>query len=235
MVVLALAAQKRASADEPKHIYQRTMRATVLVKVKVGDKTGTGSGWVVNREKGLIITNYHVIENGTQVQVFLPIIRGGRVLGDQDLYKKEAALVVRVLASNPRCDLALLQLVKPASELAELKLAAQSPEPGERVHSIGNPGASCAFWVYTQGHVRQVAHRQIHLSNQTINTLLVEIQSPINPGDSGGPLVNDRGELVGVVAATNRNAQLFGLAIDVTRVRQFLDECAPGKTVASSK
>ncbi|MBM4071196.1 MAG: trypsin-like peptidase domain-containing protein [Planctomycetes bacterium] len=231
--VVALATGSQAGASEPKKIYRQAVRATALVRVKTADRTGYGTAWVVNREKGLLITNYHVIEEVTQVQVQFPIFRGARVVADRDLYKKETPLTARVLASDPRCDLALLHLPKIPDGVAELKLAAESAEPGERVHSVGHPGASAAYWVYSQGLVRQVAHRKIAFPSQVIETMLVEIQSPVNPGDSGSALVNDRGEVVAVVSATNHTAQLFGLAIDVSRVRHFLTESTTPAKIAA--
>lgn len=232
ILVVVIGVGTQASASEPKKIYRQAVRATALVRVKMGDKSGFGTAWVVNREKGLLITNHHVVENATQVQVLFPIISGGRVVADKDLYKRETPLSARVLASDPRCDLALLQLSKIPGNVVELKLAGESAEPGERVHSVGNPGASSAYWVYSQGLVRQVAHRKIAFPGQVIETKLVEIQSPVNPGDSGSALVNDQCEVVAVVSATNHTAQLFGLAIDVSRVRHFLAESSGGNNVA---
>ena len=52
-------------------------------------------------------------------------------------------------------DLALIELIDPLPEgTVELKLAADSADPADRVHSIGNPGASGALRVYTSGTVR---------------------------------------------------------------------------------
>lgn len=233
LIIIVLASSSRAHASEPRKIYRQAVRATALLRVKTAEKTGFGTAWIVNREKGLLITNYHVIAESTQVQVLFPIIRGGRVVADKDLYKKETPLTARVLATDPRCDLALLELSKIPDGVTELKLAAESAEPGERVHSVGNPGASSAYWVYSQGLVRQVAHRKIVFPGQVIETMLVEIQSPVNPGDSGSALVNDQGEVVAVVSATNHSAQLFGLAIDVSRVRNFLmASTTPAKVAA---
>lgn len=232
IVVVVLGTSHQATATEPRKIYRQAVRATALVKVKTAEKSGFGTAWVINREKGLLITNYHVIEEAKQVQVLFPIIRGGRVVADKDLYKKETPLTARVLAADPRCDLAILQLPKIPDDVTELKLATESAEPGERVHSVGNPGVSSAYWVYSQGLVRQVAHRKIAFPGQVIETMLVEIQSPVNPGDSGSALVNDQGEVVAVVSATNHTAQLFGLAIDVSRVRHFLAETTAPKVAA---
>ena len=70
----------------------------------------------------------------------------------------------------------------------EMKLASGSPNPGERVHSIGNPVASTAMWIYTSGTVRQVLSAKTSLGKkQKLDAKVIETQSPIKPGDSGGP------------------------------------------------
>src|SRR5207249_3390857 len=81
-------------------------------------------------------------------------------------------------------------------------LAKKSVSPGQRVHSIGNPGKSEGMWVYTSGTVRQVVRMKWTVRTEedklTLEAKVVQTQSPTNPGDSGGPLLNDNAELVGV-------------------------------------
>src|SRR5207249_11462107 len=102
----------------------------------------------------------------------------------------------------------------------------ESPGPGQRVHSIGNPGSSDGLWLYTSGTVRQVYHKKWQSrGSQRIYSFeaeVVETQSPTNPGDSGGPLVNDQGDLVAVTQGTASGAQLLSLFIDLSEVRTFL-------------
>jgi S1-C subfamily serine protease len=81
------------------------------------------------------------------------------------------------------------------------RLAAGSPEPAERVHSIGNSGEGQPLWKYTSGTIRTVGHEKLSLGTQTLDAQVIQTDSAINPGDSGGPLVNDDGELVGVTSA----------------------------------
>src|SRR5205823_356163 len=77
-----------------------------------------------------------------------------------------------------------------------------SPQPGQNVYSIGNPGGSSAMWLLTAGTVRQVSRKRWTAGGMgrlfELEAEVVETSSPTNPGDSGGPLVNDRGEQVGV-------------------------------------
>ena len=52
---------------------------------------------------------------------------------------------------EPRCDLAVIELERMPPGVQALRLAASSVVPGQRIHSIGNPGVSGALWVYTPG------------------------------------------------------------------------------------
>src|SRR5262249_8483747 len=129
-----------------------------------------------------------------------------------------------VLLSDPRHDLALVRLESIPEGVTELKLADDSAFPSDLVHSIGNPAASDALWIYTSGTVRQGYRRKVRLEDQEVEAQVMETQSPITPGDSGGPVVNDKGELIGVNAAVSRSGNLFSICIDVAEVRDFMDD-----------
>jgi S1-C subfamily serine protease len=124
--------------------------------------------------------------------------------------------------------LALIELDQVPEDARALRLAPQSPKPGQRVHSIGNPGASDALWLYTQGTVRQVYLRSFVIDGQLeVRARVVETQSPINPGDSGGPVVNDQGELVAIVesaygAQPGKDIRLISTFIDVSEVKHLI-------------
>jgi hypothetical protein len=125
-------------------------------------------------------------------------------------------------------DLALVRLDRIPDGVPELSLAAASPEPGQTVHSIGNPGKSGALWVYTPGKVRQVYHKKWEAKIeekkvQTFQAKVIETDSPTNPGDSGGPLVNDKGELVGVTQGGAIDAQALSIFVDLSEVKRLLN------------
>ena len=97
--------------------------------------------------------------------------------------------------------------------------------PGDTVHSVGNSGVLVGkLWRYTAGKVRSVYQAESLTTDSLLKARIIETQSPINAGDSGGPLVNDRGELVGVVNSTQKQASLVSFNVDVSEVRAFLAE-----------
>ncbi len=227
-LVAAAACQARAAAQEAaKKLYLETLHATAAVHVR----DGSGSGWVADRERRLLVTNYHVVGNSERADVVFPIFKDGRPLVNARDYKGKLGVSATVIDVDPERDLAILQLEMLPEGMRALALARDSADVTDRLHSIGNPGASDALWVYTQGTARQVYQKQ-WASRPRKNVLqhrayVLETQSPTNHGDSGGPVVNDQGELVGVVTAglvyqNGEPVNLMNWSIDVREVRAFL-------------
>jgi tetratricopeptide (TPR) repeat protein len=231
-VALALAGGSGARCDDSaRKVYQQTLQATGLVCVPAAN----GTGWVLDVKERLLLTNHHVVANGgvkDTVDVVFPAYgKDGKAIVTTRHYLDERGLPTRrtvrgtVIDTDPRRDLALIRLDTIPEGVTSLAPAAASPEPGERLHSVGNPAVSAGLWVYTQGAVRVVAHRAIRYgTTQLVDCLVVETQSPINPGDSGGPVVNDKGELAGVTSGFHRDGRLVSFCIDVTEVRKFAAE-----------
>jgi hypothetical protein len=232
-VCIALSpARAWAQAETGEKVYQRGLRATVWILAPRGDhKLATGTGSIIDLNRRLILTNYHVVGDDAQVFVLFPLFRQGKPIAERADYfqrfREGTAARARVRARDLQHDLAVLELDSPApSGSTYLRLAKESPSPGQRVHSIGNPGLSGALWVYTSGTVRAVYHKQWEAGEGSrvmhFNAEVVETQSPTNQGDSGGPLLNDRGDLVAVTQGYNSAGQLLSLFVDVTEVRNFL-------------
>lgn len=230
----------RAQSDSTEKIYQRLLKSTVWVVVpKTKDAStnrllvSTGSGSLVDRARRLVLTNYHVVgKDADTVLVAFPVHENGKsgAVAERSYYQRLLSngrgIRGKVIAREPKCDLALIELERVPEDARQLPLAHDSPSPGQDVHSIGNPGQSGALWVYTPGKVRQVYHHKWRAGTGKesfeLDARVVETQSPINRGDSGGPLVNNKGELVGVTQGHLLDAQQISLFIDVSEVRKFL-------------
>jgi serine protease Do len=156
----------------------------------------------------------------------------GKLISDKSHYLKltsadKEKYKAKVLAWSEAKDLALLKLNYVAERAEPLPLAKDGGQPGQAVHSIGNPGGSGALWVYTSGTVRTAAYQKQWKSLgagglMSHDALIIETQSPTNPGDSGGPLVNDSAELVGVTQGNNLEGNAISLFVDVGEIRGFL-------------
>jgi S1-C subfamily serine protease len=143
--------------------------------------TATGSGMVID-EKGHILTNNHVIEGATKIQV---------KLGESD-----HEYTAEVVGTDPASDLALIQVDAPADELDPLTLGDSSKmEVGDPVVAIGNPFGLDR--TVTSGIVSAL-QRQIQAPNGFSIDNVIQTDAAINPGNSGGPLINGQGEVIGI-------------------------------------
>jgi serine protease DegQ len=140
-----------------------------------------GSGVIVDAERGLVLTNNHVIENADGVSVTLA---DGRTF--------EAELV----GADPDTDVAVIRI--PAENLSALNLADSTGlRVGDFVVAVGNPFG--LGQTVTSGIVSAVGRSGLRgLGYQNF----IQTDASINPGNSGGALVNLRGELVGINTAS---------------------------------
>ncbi|GAB4135955.1 MAG: serine protease [Planctomycetaceae bacterium] len=219
--LLGLALVSTGNADEK--IYKSALKSTVWILTP----KASGTGFVVDLDKKLVATNYHVIRDYYNVAVIFPEIKDGEIEASRSFYKKNVkklAIKARVVTSDPRRDLAILRLEKLPKNVTALKLAAKNASPGQQVHSIGNPSASDALWIYTSGTVRQVYKKNMKMrTGFTVSAKVVETQSPINPGDSGGPVVNKDGEVVAVSQSFRAGTRLVSSCIAVSELKELLN------------
>jgi len=256
LFILALGfAPSSVNAEDGSKIYLNGLKSTVLV----GDIiSGHGSGSVVNVRDGYIITNWHVVYDEAfeatkerakknkqpapqqHAVVFFPKWDNGRPIVEFEKYKaqgRKIAVPATVIASDPKIDLAVIKiddLQRIPQGTAAVKFADDSPLPGTKLVSIGNPtgstAASDALWIYTPGEVRTVYQKQWKDGDKggkfiiSHDCRVIEATSPVNPGDSGGPCFNDKGEQVGVAQSfvDVRAANSFSLFVDASEVKTFL-------------
>jgi len=220
------------TGDAGSSVYRKVLRSTVwVVSDRGGGKIATGTGSLVDRGRRLVLTNYHVVGNVKTATVYFPAFQNNHVVTEKKFYQDgrgRLGIEAEVVELDKQADLALLRLERLPPDVPSLTLAKESPDPGQSVHSIGNPGRSGALWVYTEGKVRQVYMKkwkaQLEPNNVvTFEARVIETNSATNPGDSGGPLVNDRGELVGVTQGGAVDAQLLSTFIDVSEIRRLLN------------
>lgn len=210
----------------PKEIFQRAMTSTALV-VRLGTDgqvEGNGSGWVLDQEHKLLVTNHHVVVGREKVHVYFPSYDQGKLNSDMTHYLRDVTPIVgTVFLSEPERDLAVVQLESLPDGIRAFQLAADSASPGDELHSVGNPEGR--MWFYTGGHVRGVYKSQYQTSSgQRINAQIVESDSATNHGDSGGPVLNSHGELAAVVSSGTDGVRLITQFIDVSEVRTFSEE-----------
>ena len=239
VVALATAAASlsmSASASADAKVYKETLPSTTWIVTKVDGVTSKGTGVLVDAEKKLVVTNFHVVGEARSAVVFFPDIRDGQPIVTPKHYtdnytqyqgdlsnEKSLGILGFIRAVDRKRDLALIELSRLPESAKAIKFAAKSVEGGEEIQSVGNPASSQALWVYTSGTVRSVYPKKLITNAGEHEFKVVETQSPINEGDSGGPVVNATGELVAVTQAYTNNGRLVSYSVDVSEVKKFLE------------
>lgn len=211
-------ARANAPVGDSSTIYKQTLPGIAWVVSEIKGGTGTGTGWVIDKKNRLLVTNHHVIDRSKRVVVFFPEQKNGKTVAERDWYAENGKPIpAKVIASDPTKDLAILQVDRIPESAVELKLATESPEPGEVVHTVGNSGSSGALWVYSSSNVRQVYRGK----EGGFDGQLVETSLPVDPGASGSPIVNGAGEVVAVTFAAGKG-RLVTLSVGVPEVKGML-------------
>ena len=139
----------------------------------------SGTGFIISKD-GFILTNNHVVENATKIEVNL--------FGDD----AEVSYQAKVVGRDPLTDSALIELTeKPNRELAEVKFGdSANIGPGDWVMAIGNPfGLAHTVSV---GVVSAARPGGLPVADGRFADV-IQTDAAINPGNSGGPLLNVRG------------------------------------------
>jgi serine protease Do len=181
---------------------------------------GAGTGFVIDAEGGLILTNNHVVEDTTKIEVGF--------FGDAADETFEATVVGR----DPLTDSALIQLnEKPSRELTEVRFGDSAQmQPGDWVVAIGNPFN--LNHTVTVGVISALGRPFPVAPGRSVEML--QTDAAINPGNSGGPMLNVRGEVVGINTAilADRGAASnmgIGFAVPINAVRELIPQLRTGK------
>ncbi len=164
------------------------------------EQRGSGSGIIIS-EDGYIITNNHVIENATQVQVELTDRR---------------TFDAQVIGKDPLTDLAVIKINADNLPVAFLG-SSEKVRVGQWVMAIGNPLQLTS--TVTTGIVSALGRGRLGLINDGYGVEdFIQTDAPINPGNSGGALVDLTGSVIGVnsAIATRTGSYIgYGFAIPI--------------------
>jgi serine protease Do len=184
---------------------------------------GSGTGFIIDKANGFILTNNHVVEGADEIKVGF--------FGDHrfaDLFD------AKVIGRDPLTDSALIQLTsRPDRELTEIRFGdSDQMAAGDWVMAIGNPFN--LRHTVTVGVVSAVGRDEF----QTVegrSQVMIQTDAAINRGNSGGPMLNIRGEVVGINTAiyTNQTESNLGIgfAVPINAVRNLLPQLRTGRIV----
>ena len=212
-----LLAYEKNSVD----VFRRASPSTVFITEKrlIRDRwslralevpAGTGTGFVWDRA-GHVVTNYHVVANGSGFDVTLV-----------DGSTQQAELV----GVDPTKDIAVLRIDNGDRALIPIELAAPGSEliVGQKAIAIGNPFG--LDHTLTVGVVSAIDREVKGIGGVTIREM-IQTDAAINPGNSGGPLLNSRGQLIGmntmIYSKSGSNAGI-GFAVPLSALRRVVPQ-----------
>ena len=172
----------------------------------------TGTGSLISSE-GLIVTNYHVVENANQVWVY-PYAK------KFDLEKSKKFLGI-VVSTNKVTDLAILKVYGISSNNRPVPFGnMDSISVGDEVYAIGHPDS--LHWSITDGIISNI-RKNYDFKKFDLKADLIQNTAPILGGSSGGPLLNERGQIIGVNTIGDSSAN-FNFAVGVNHIRNLLEK-----------
>ena len=169
-----------------------------------GRAANAGAGVVYNAEKGLIVTNSHVVRSVNKIKV---------------TFKDGMEIIGEVLGADEDTDLAVIHVLS-EMPLSEVKFADSSKvRVGQLVVAVGNPyGLNDTT---TFGIVSGLKRENVNLSRYED---FIQTDASINPGNSGGPLLNIKGEVIGINTAIINYAQSIGFSIPSNMVKHVVEQ-----------
>ncbi|MCF2617560.1 trypsin-like peptidase domain-containing protein [Oscillibacter valericigenes] len=196
-------------------VYRQVNPSVVRVMVQVGSKASLGTG-VIFTEDGYILTNYHVVEGGSDCYIALDT---------------GASYQASYVAGDPVNDLAVLKVDArglPAAEFGD----SEDLEVGDTVYAIGNPLGYELWGTMTDGIVSAV-DRNVTVDGRTMT--LIQTNAALNSGNSGGPLINEYGQVVGLnvikMSSSYFSIEGLGFAIPSATMDRVVDDLlASGET-----
>jgi serine protease Do len=179
----------------------------------VEQEAGKGSGVLIDN-KGHIVTNNHVVDGASDVEI---------VVNEEHIHAK-------VLGTDLYTDLAVLEV--PTDKIKEIQPvefgSSDALQTGEPAIAIGNPLGEFDQTV-TVG-VISAKNRKIPIQNQAGQVIyeqaVLQTDAAINPGNSGGALINAKGQLIGINSAkiAQSGVEGLGFAIPIDEVKPIVDQ-----------
>ena len=191
-------------------IYSKVIPSVVSIVATDGSSTSSGTGVVMNAD-GYLLTNAHVVEGATAIQV---------MLHDDTVYTAQS------MGSDRISDLAVLHI--DAKNLTPAEFGdSDALRVGDAVVAIGDPLGIELRGTMTDGIISAI-NRDINSHGRAMT--LIQTTAALNAGNSGGPLVNCYGQVIGINTmkigdyASDGGVEGLGFAIPSTTVKQVVEE-----------
>lgn len=203
-----VAARRSQFADDP--FFRNFFGDAPMARPRIQNSLGSG---VIVSSDGLVVSNYHVVSDATEIRV---------VLSDR------REIEAQVILADEESDLAILKLATDAP-LAHLALRdSDTVEVGELVLAIGNPFG--VGQTVSSGIISGLARSGALVGSA--RSYFIQTDAAINPGNSGGALVDMAGRLVGIntsILTRSGGSNGIGFAIPANLVARFIEQAEEGR------
>ena len=203
-------------ADAVEKVYDSVVTVKNYVR---GQLYSTGSGFVfkIDDKYGYILTNYHVINGGSEVSV---------------IFTNNKEEKVNVVGYDEYSDIAVLAVDK-SNILATAQIgSSEDLRIGDTTFAVGTPVDSSVYsWSVTRG-ILSGKNRMVQVDNYVMSVL--QTDTAINSGNSGGPLCNSNGEVIGITNMKLASSQIegMGFAIPIEDAVKNAESIISGKKIS---
>lgn len=199
-------------------IYNGAIPAVVEIEVTSGSTSrggystqAQGSGFIIDTS-GDILTNNHVVDGATNVQV---------------MFNDGKTVTATVLGTDPADDLAIVKVdASDVSGVVPLTLSTSTVSPGQLAIALGSP-----YGLTNSITVGVISGLNRSVSGSSL-TGMIQTDANIQPGNSGGPLLNSSGEVVGINTAFEGQGTGIGFAIPSSVASNVLGDLKAGTQIA---
>ncbi len=203
------------------------------------ESISSGSGIIIGKNDSelLIVTNYHVVADSTELSVIFANQESDDMSEGIDIDNPDASniLQAQIKGYDSDKDLAVISIKLsdiPAEMLSQIKVAtignSDNIRAGERVIAIGN---ALGYGTSVTTGIISATRREVTLESETsldgtVSNYFIQTDAAINPGNSGGALLNMRGELIGInsVKIAANGVEGMGYAIPISDVESIIGE-----------
>ena len=177
--------------------------------------TGTGFVYKADNKYAYLLTNHHVVENSTRIEII-----------NSDREKADAYL----LGSDKYADIAVLRVSKNAVKKVAKLGNLENNNIGDTVFTVGSPMGIEFFGTITKG---VISGKERFVDTDEITMRVIQTDAAINPGNSGGPLVNIMGEVIGVNTLKFVKAEVegMGFAIPIDDAMKYAEKLEKGEKI----
>src|SRR6266545_3083417 len=220
-----------ANSMTPKELHQHLARGAGWIRIFEGKNSRHGTGWILDLDKKLMVTNNHVVEGRDEVWVTFPMWKDGKLVTAESAYDDAPKLKAVVIDRDSNRDLALLRVESIPKGMHALAVAANEPDAGDEIRTIGafTNGGDGLVWGAVSGAVRACGPQELDPDKKRREVPVREMLSDArtNGGNSGAPVVNSAGEVVAVHFAWKPWANGVARHISVVELKAYLKESLP--------